>query len=690
MTPTSEVLTCTEPTGENGLFYLRLGLMSTASNAVLESQHPIYAFMDGKFQQTTQSVVTVSNTVNTVKQTADTNKASITSLTQTVSDNKTAIETRASTIEQNLSGITTRVGSLESTTTSQGTRLTNAETAIEQNAEAISLSAQKVSSRGLQLVTNGNGFMGNNTNWPTLTFDGSVSNGSPGSFTRAVPDGYSKTVVSDEPFPIDPSKEYIFEFDAMSDDGTARLCSFLLNLDTDEKNIGPQNVFFFPNTLTTLASDLNPGDTTIKLTSAANWASTSADHQRAIVFWDYQNSYGYLYPEETYSRHFYSGIYSDDSKVNKSTGVITLKSAWTGPKKLAGTKVSQSCSGNAYNYAIRNALVPNTWTHYSFVYSGMNIAKTGNDVNGKFRQATAFAKVGFLWNYSASMSNPQGQLWVTNISVKENVATQTALAAIKVTTDGISSTVEKIRGVKYLTSSSSGASLANIQTYSAEGTTDTWAVTPGTTSDIRVGDTIYLQYKDTTRNCYVYIKGTVNSFSNHNVNFTAHGYEDVLPVATIISTINQSAETVKIKAEKVEIDGTAVFSAISSDVDDAITDKGYATTTQAQGYATTAKTEAVNAAAADATSKANDAQSAAEATASADATQKANAAQSAAISAAATDATEKANAARDAAISAAATDATNKVNAVNKQEQLVYIQAVSGTLSIPDNKKPTT
>ena len=43
-----------------------------------------------------------------------------------------------------------------------------------------------------------------------------------------------------------------------------------------------------------------------------------------------------------------------------------------------------------------------------------------------------------------------------------------------------------------------------------------------------------------------------------------------------------------------------------------------------------------------------------------------------------------------AAQTAAAQDATNKVNAVNNQEQLIYIQAISGTLSIPNNKKPTT
>lgn len=471
--------------------------------------------------------------------------------------------------------------------TIQESRLTSAETSITQNAEAITLSAQKVSSRGLQLVTNGNGFMGNNANWPTLTFDGSVTNGSPGSFTLAVPDGYGKTPISDEPFPIDPSKEYIFEFDAMSANGTARLYAFLVNLDTDKQNIAAPNVFFFRNTLTTLASDLNPGDTTIKLTSAANWASTSADHQRSIVFWDYQNSYGYLYPEETYSRNYYAAIYADDSKVNKATGVITLKSAWTGPKKLAGTKVSQNHSGNSYNYAIINVLVPNTWTHYSFVYSGMNTDKTGDDVSGKFRQATAFAKVGFLWNYSASTSNPQGQLWVTNISVKENVATQTALdaakAEIKVTTDGITSTVSKISSAKYVTANATSWTLANLRTYVSEGHQENWNV--NSTDGFRVGDVVYVKCTDGTRNVPIYIKTTVKSINSAS-NFTgiSHGMEDILPVDSAISSINQSAESITINANRVNIEGAAIFTGTgrlsSTSLNNAYDAKGAASTVQ--------------------------------------------------------------------------------------------------------------
>lgn len=274
----------------------------------------------------------------------------------------------------------------------------------------------KVLSQGIQLVTNGNGYLGDNTNWPSLTFDGSKANGSPGSLTKTAG---AMTLVTSEQFPIDVSKAYLFEFDAMSSDGTARMYSFLNVLDVDGKEIKAHHVFFYPNTLTTLAQDLNPGDTTVTLTSAANWGTTTSDHQRSLIFWDYTNAKGYTYPTETYSQNYYSSLYADDTKVNKTTGVITLKTAWTGPKKVAGTYVSQGRAGSAYDYAHVNVVIPTEWTHFSFVYSGLDTDKNGGDTSGKFRQGTAFAKVGFLWNYGMTSSSPQGQIWVTNVSVKE-------------------------------------------------------------------------------------------------------------------------------------------------------------------------------------------------------------------------------------------------------------------------------
>lgn len=77
----------------------------------------------------------------------------------------------------------------------------------------------------------------------------------------------------------------------------------------------------------------------------------------------------------------------------------------------------------------------------------------------------------------------------------------------------------------------------------------------------------------------------------------------------------------------------------------------------------TAKTEAINTAAEDATEKADAAQSAAITAAAADATTKANNAKSAAISTAAADATTKANNAKNMAISEAAKDAQTKADA---------------------------
>ena len=65
----------------------------------------------------------------------------------------------------------------------------------------------------------------------------------------------------------------------------------------------------------------------------------------------------------------------------------------------------------------------------------------------------------------------------------------------------------------------------------------------------------------------------------------------------VINQINVSTEGAKIQASKVEIDGTAVFSAISSDVDDAITEKGYQTSSQVEsaitskGYQTSSQVE---------------------------------------------------------------------------------------------------
>jgi hypothetical protein len=75
--------------------------------------------------------------------------------------------------------------------------------------------------------------------------------------------------------------------------------------DSDNNSITADNHMYLPNTLTTLAQDLKNGDTIAYLTSTANWKTTGATvDQKKFIFWDYKNSSGYQYPENTYSRHY--------------------------------------------------------------------------------------------------------------------------------------------------------------------------------------------------------------------------------------------------------------------------------------------------------------------------------------------------------------------------------------------------
>lgn len=82
-----------------------------------------------------------------------------------------------------------------------------------------------------------------------------------------------------------------------------------------------------------------------------------------------------------------------------------------------------------------------------------------------------------------------------------------------------------------------------------------------------------------------------------SIRVNADNIESKVSKDGVISSINQSAESVKIDASKVEINGTAIFSAISSDVDSAITGKGYQTSSQVEsaitskGYATTSQAQ---------------------------------------------------------------------------------------------------
>jgi len=256
-------------------------------------------------------------------------------------------------------------------------------------------------SRGENLLTNGTGLMGNNTNFTSFTFDGSQAYFSSGSFRYT---GRFNAPNTDELMPVNPEKRYRLDFWAKTANGQGAYYAFLNFFDVDGLTITAVTHMYYANTLTTLAQTLNPGDTVVYLTSAANWENGGtagvSTHIRSFIFWNYSNSFGYLYPPETYSQNWYGGKWNPGA-VNYSNNTITLISPWNGPSIASGTKLSNGSAGGTFKYiALGYTIVPTTWTNYVGIMDGVDYS--GTNAGGKFPPGTASARLGFLTDYNAS------------------------------------------------------------------------------------------------------------------------------------------------------------------------------------------------------------------------------------------------------------------------------------------------
>lgn len=345
----------------------------------------------------------------------------------TTSDMNTAINLKANEITSTVSSTYATKESLNqvngkfanySTTVSMNA-------AIEQKANSITATVektyQKTVSKGEQLITNGSGLMGDNTNFSTWTFDGAITNNSAGSFTKSA--GSAGTYISDEYFPVNPLQEYTFSFDVKSAKGVGRLYSMFVFYDADQNQITAGHHIYNVASTTTLARELKAGDTVIYLTNAAGF-STTFNYGFYMIIWNYKNKFGYTYPAGTYSRNRItlpktSANKLDSNCLNTSANTITLSAAYTGATIPAGTSISQGGDGGIYKYfPCSNTLIQTMWTNYSGKISGIDYS--GQNISNTFPPGTAYAKLGFLWNYQGSGNGEQ--LWVTNLSVTDTTA----------------------------------------------------------------------------------------------------------------------------------------------------------------------------------------------------------------------------------------------------------------------------
>lgn len=273
-----------------------------------------------------------------------------------------------------------------------------------------------ITDRSQNLVINGNLEEENNTN---LTDFGTYSNG-----YLSKTSNEKSTMVSTDLIPVDPNKHYEVSVDMKTSDANAKYYVGIVELDADATAIESEKVSYIPNTVTELKNDLNPGDNTIYFKSLADWnTNTTKAYQRGFIFWNYEDSTGYKYPESTYSKNVYlsneTALYEDNS-VDKTNNTITLTapSGWTGPAISKDTKVSQSSSSGEeiHKYLVmNNQSITTDWDNYkSSEIHGYT--QNGTDTNVVLRSQTKYIKFVILDNYS-NLSNVT--TYIKNISIKE-------------------------------------------------------------------------------------------------------------------------------------------------------------------------------------------------------------------------------------------------------------------------------
>ena len=275
---------------------------------------------------------------------------------------------------------------------------------------ALNTAYNKIISMGEQLVVNGDGFLGNNTNFNQMTFDGAQANNSGGSFTIAL--GSKLTVASNEYIAVKPDRKYTFSADMKSLNGLSTFNGFLGMYDVDKLQISDRNHIYLAGSTTKLARDLVAGDTVAYVEDLSGWKLQTYRH--LISVWNYKNSKGYMYPTESYTRNFidllapnYTPTAETFDYVNNK---ITLAKAYTGETIPKGTAVSQGGIGPTYKYAFY--CKPTTeWQKFSGSYDGVDYS--GGNIATKFSPGTAFVKINFLWNDNGAAD----QTWVTNISL---------------------------------------------------------------------------------------------------------------------------------------------------------------------------------------------------------------------------------------------------------------------------------
>lgn len=302
-------------------------------------------------------------------------------------------------------------------------------------------------SKGVDLVVNSTGLLGNSYNYPTeFTYDPEVTPNLPASFYYS---GYFTTAVKMQEFlPVDPNKVYRLQSYIRQESQAGDWSAFanaerhaqymgLYAYDADWQVINAQHHMRYKHngidSLTTLAAPLAPGDTTILLADASGWNETdTSTSNRGVIIFGYRNSAGYKY--EYYSRLVESDLF-DLGQVDKATHAITLNKAFPAnmgnpddPSGIwpAGTRIANPSSGSSFKYAFYSNLhVPQVDRWYSTNGYIGGVDNSGTNYTANFPPGTAYVIPFWLPNFSNRAGGFSGhpdtgtnhKVWFTGASV---------------------------------------------------------------------------------------------------------------------------------------------------------------------------------------------------------------------------------------------------------------------------------
>ena len=265
----------------------------------------------------------------------------------------------------------------------------------DKNFDVVSYSDKCIPESADNLVKNGYGEYGDNTNFSDLSYD--KENG-----YFYIETNNFRQLDSSDLIRIDTNKEYHQSIMAMDNGLGSIYYSGIIEFDTDKKLIESYNVMYSLDTTTYLTEDLDNDDKVVHINDVSNFVSepNTQSYKLGLIFWNYVDSKGNTYSKGTYSKNAWLGLYTYDN-INKENNTITLKEKWNHGTIKTGTFLNQTNAAATYNYGILSKNKLNTsMTLYENNITGMTYGTYLN--SSKFRYGTRYVKP-FVYNNFSSV-----------------------------------------------------------------------------------------------------------------------------------------------------------------------------------------------------------------------------------------------------------------------------------------------